>query len=82
MWQVLRTELAWWDAHGETVPAAVARRAVEALVTWLEWERLHSARVRALGEELRLLGEWARYCDQKVANREIRVWHFVIEKGP
>jgi hypothetical protein len=22
-----------------------------------------------------------RYCDQKVANREIRVWHFVIEKG-
>jgi hypothetical protein len=23
----------------------------------------------------------AAYCDQKVANREIRVWHFVIEKG-
>jgi hypothetical protein len=21
------------------------------------------------------------YCDQKVANREIRVWHFVIENG-
>jgi hypothetical protein len=21
------------------------------------------------------------YCDEKVANREIRVWHFVIEKG-
>jgi hypothetical protein len=23
----------------------------------------------------------AAYCDEKVANREIRVWHFVIEKG-
>jgi hypothetical protein len=23
----------------------------------------------------------AAYCDQKVANREIRVWHFVIENG-
>jgi hypothetical protein len=21
------------------------------------------------------------YCDQKVANREIRVWHFVVENG-
>jgi hypothetical protein len=21
------------------------------------------------------------YCDQKAANREIRVWHFVIENG-
>jgi hypothetical protein len=21
------------------------------------------------------------YCDQKVANREIRVWHFVIKNG-
>ena len=21
------------------------------------------------------------YCDEKVANREIRVWHFVIENG-
>jgi hypothetical protein len=27
-------------------------------------------------------GGWrAAYCDQKSANREIRVWHFVIEKG-
>jgi hypothetical protein len=23
----------------------------------------------------------APYCDEKVANREIRVWHFVIENG-
>jgi hypothetical protein len=23
----------------------------------------------------------ARYSDEKVANREIRVWHFVIENG-
>jgi hypothetical protein len=23
----------------------------------------------------------AEYCDEKVANREIRVWHFVIENG-
>jgi hypothetical protein len=22
------------------------------------------------------------YGDEKVANREIRVWHFVIERGP
>ena len=21
------------------------------------------------------------YCDQRVANREIRVWHFVVENG-
>jgi hypothetical protein len=23
----------------------------------------------------------ASYCDEKVANREIRVWHLVIENG-
>jgi hypothetical protein len=23
----------------------------------------------------------ALYCDEKVANREIRVWHFVMENG-
>jgi hypothetical protein len=23
----------------------------------------------------------ASYCDRKVANREIKVWHFVIENG-
>jgi hypothetical protein len=26
-------------------------------------------------------GVKAAYCDEKVANREIRVWHFVIENG-
>jgi hypothetical protein len=26
-------------------------------------------------------GAAAVYCDPKVANREIRVWHFVIENG-
>ena len=24
---------------------------------------------------------WVRYSDEKVANRDIRVWHFVIENG-
>jgi hypothetical protein len=27
------------------------------------------------------LGKCLPYCDQRVANREIRVWHFVIENG-
>ena len=26
-------------------------------------------------------GRWVAYSDEKVANRDIRVWHFVIENG-
>jgi hypothetical protein len=30
----------------------------------------------------RTCGAWAGYGDEKVANREIRVWHGATENGP
>jgi hypothetical protein len=29
----------------------------------------------------RRVAQWVRYSDAKVANRDLRVWHFVIENG-
>jgi hypothetical protein len=54
---------------------AAARSSSSSLLTWV-----------GLGLGRGLGGEQdssapATYCDQKVANREIRVWHFVIENG-
>jgi hypothetical protein len=40
----------------------------------------HSLLDRAAATRWRVYGE-AAYSDEKVANREIRVWHFVIENG-
>jgi len=57
---VLRRELEWWDAHGDTVPCALTMHAAEALLAWLEWERAHCARVAAAAVELRTLGQWAK----------------------
>jgi hypothetical protein len=57
---VLRRELEWWDAHGDTVPCALALHAAEALLAWVECERAHCARVLAAAVELRTLEEWAQ----------------------
>jgi hypothetical protein len=37
--------------------------------------------IRDVATAHRLSAAAVEYCDEKVANREIRVWHFVIEKG-
>jgi hypothetical protein len=46
-----------------------------------ELEEPHTEEALAENEQLQSAVRSPPYCDEKVANREIRVWHFVIEKG-
>jgi hypothetical protein len=43
-------------------------------------EAAAEAEAAAAVEAASAAGAAAAYCDEKVANREMRVWHFVIER--